>query len=106
MSHGDRIDVLPAGFEIIAKTENAPIAAIRNKASKFYGIQFHPEVVHTVEGTAILRNFLFTICGLHGDWTPESFINESVVRIRDQVGEPPGRLRAERAASIRRWRQS
>ncbi|MFC1557002.1 glutamine-hydrolyzing GMP synthase [candidate division KSB1 bacterium] len=87
MSHGDRVDVLPDGFEIIARTENSPIAAIRNSRNQFYGIQFHPEVVHTIEGTAILGNFLFSICGLKGDWTPASFVKESVQQIKEYVGK-------------------
>ncbi|MFC1556276.1 glutamine-hydrolyzing GMP synthase [candidate division KSB1 bacterium] len=86
MSHGDKVDDLPDGFEVIGTTDNSPIAAVRNEEKKFYGIQFHPEVVHSVDGTAILRNFLFRICGLAGDWTPESFIKETVSLIRKQVG--------------------
>jgi len=87
MSHGDRIESLPEGFEIIAKTDNSPIAAMRNSEKKYYAIQFHPEVHHTVLGKEILGNFLFRICGLKGDWTPESFIKENIEKIREQVGD-------------------
>lgn len=86
MSHADRLESVPEGFEIIGKTSNSPIAAIRNSDSKMYGIQFHPEVVHTVHGKDILRNFLFRICKVKGDWTSEVFVKEAVEKIRNQVG--------------------
>ncbi|MCH8286983.1 glutamine-hydrolyzing GMP synthase, partial [candidate division KSB1 bacterium] len=69
MSHADRLESLPDGFEIIGRTSNSPIAAIRNIQKKLYGIQFHPEVAHTKYGAEILRNFLFKICKVKGDWT-------------------------------------
>ncbi len=87
MSHGDKLDQLPAGFMPLAHTPNSPVAAIANLQKKIYGVQFHPEVVHTPLGSRILRNFLFRICGLRGRWTPKSFIHESVEAIRKQVGE-------------------
>ncbi len=87
MSHGDRLDKLPPGFKIIGKTENAPMAAIANEEKKIYGIQFHPEVEHTREGLTILKNFLYTVCGCFGSWTPASFVEETVARIREQVGK-------------------
>lgn len=86
MSHGDRIDVLPPGFESKAFTDNSPIAVIGNNANLF-GIQFHPEVVHTPQGKEILDNFLFQVCGILPDWTPGNFVNETVEKIREQVGE-------------------
>tara|TARA_Y100001936_G_scaffold25539_1_gene23543 strand:+ start:3916 stop:5586 length:1671 start_codon:yes stop_codon:yes gene_type:complete len=86
MSHGDRIDVLPPGFESKAFTDNSPIAVIGNNANLF-GIQFHPEVVHTPQGKEILENFLFQVCGILPDWTPGNFVNETVEKIREQVGE-------------------
>ena len=86
MSHGDYISSLPDRFEIIGKTDNAPFAAIRDKDKRIYGVQFHPEVVHTVEGEKILRNFLFRVAGLNADWTSSSFITESIEKIRAQVG--------------------
>jgi len=86
MSHGDHLTVMPPGFEAIGHTENAPICAIRHGAKKIYGVQFHPEVVHTPEGREILRNFLYAICGCRGGWSPTSFIRESVREIRSRVG--------------------
>ena len=85
MSHGDRIDVLPPGFESKAFTDNSPIAVIGNNANLF-GIQFHPEVVHTPQGKEILENFLFQVCEILPDWTPGNFVNETVEKIREQVG--------------------
>lgn len=77
MSHGDRILESPAGFQSIATTTNSPIAAFRDEQGTLYGIQFHPEVIHTEHGKEILRNFVFEICGCNGDWTPASFIEET-----------------------------
>jgi len=87
MSHGDQVKRAPDGFFVTASTENTKIAAIANYKSKLYGVQFHPEVVHTPDGMSILRNFLFDICGLNGDWTMKSFIDESIGQIRDMVSE-------------------
>ena len=87
MSHGDALTKIPEGFEVIGHTDNAPICAIRNIQRKLYGVQFHPEVVHTKDGVTILKNFLFNISGCRGDWTPESFIAQAVEDIRDTVGE-------------------
>ena len=86
MSHADRLESLPDGFEIIGRTSNSPIAAIRNIQKKLYGIQFHPEVAHTKYGAEILRNFLFKICKVKGDWTPAVFVKESIDKIKRQVG--------------------
>lgn len=86
MSHGDSLTKLPPGFEPMAHSDNAPICAIRNEAKKIYGVQFHPEVVHTKEGKKILSNFLFAVCGCSGDWNAESFIDRTVTGIRDSVG--------------------
>jgi len=86
MSHGDALTKLPAGFEPIAHSDNAPICAIRNQEKKIYGVQFHPEVVHTKEGKKILSNFLFEICRCSGDWNAESFVERSVAEIRSKVG--------------------
>ena len=86
MSHGDRIDALPPGFESKAFTDNSPIAVIGNNANLF-GIQFHPEVVHTPQGKEILENFLFQVCEILPDWTPGNFVNETVEKIREQVGD-------------------
>ena len=87
MSHGDHLTELPEEFEIIARTDNAPIAAVRSKTRPYYGVQFHPEVVHTDEGRRILENFSHHICGCRGDWTSASFIEEKTAQIREQVGD-------------------
>jgi GMP synthase (glutamine-hydrolysing) len=86
MSHGDRVSELPACFSVAGFTQNAPLAAIADEQRKIYGLQFHPEVEHTAEGMTILRNFLYDICGCQGSWTSASFIEETVSRIRKQVG--------------------
>ena len=82
MSHGDRIDRLPPGFTAIAHTANAPIAAMRDRTRRMFGLQFHPEVVHTPKGTQILRNFVYRVCGCHGTWTTTSWIDPMVAAIR------------------------
>ncbi|UCC45756.1 MAG: glutamine-hydrolyzing GMP synthase [Candidatus Zixiibacteriota bacterium] len=87
MSHGDSIRELPKGFEVIGTTEDLEMAAIADMAHDIYGLQFHPEVHHTDEGTRIIRNFLFGICGARGDWTTESLADESIKAIRQQVGD-------------------
>ena len=86
MSHGDSVEAMPDGFESLAATESIPIAAMSNGAG-LYGIQFHPEVVHTPNGRELLRNFVREICGCAGDWTAEHFISEAIASIRVQVGE-------------------
>jgi GMP synthase (glutamine-hydrolysing) len=85
MSHGDKIENVPPGFSTLAHTENTPIAVMGNEQGIF-GLQFHPEVVHTPEGKTILKNFVFKICHCRGNWTIGNFIQESIVRIREQVG--------------------
>ena len=85
MSHGDSVATLPPGFRSLAHTANAPLAAIDN--GRIAAIQFHPEVVHTPQGMQVLRNFLFEYCGCHGTWTPGSIAQESIARIREQVGQ-------------------
>ena len=87
MSHGDRVSALPDGFEIIGVSPNAPFAAIANEAKQYYGVQFHPEVVHTVSGAKMLRNFTHDIAGFKGDWTMASFKDEMIKAIQDQVGD-------------------
>ncbi len=87
MSHGDHLTRLPPGFEPIGHTDNAPICAIRNPARKIFGVQFHPEVVHTPEGKTVLRNFLYAICGCTGGWNSASFIQQAIADIRATVGK-------------------
>ena len=85
MSHGDKVTALPEGFVTTAKTTNTEFAAIRHTEKKIYGIQFHPEVVHTHRGTEIIRNFAMRICGCSGNWTMESFIERSVREIQEKT---------------------
>jgi GMP synthase (glutamine-hydrolysing) len=86
MSHGDRVTKLPDGFRTIAVSDGAPFAAVADEARRFYAVQFHPEVVHTPHGAALLRNFVREIAGLSGDWTMRAFKDEAIERIRAQVG--------------------
>ncbi len=89
MSHSDSITQLPEGFKVLATTENIPVAAYKKNGdgNPLYGLQFHPEVYHSVEGKKILQNFLLKICGCKQDWTPASFVKQTVDNIRQQVGE-------------------
>ncbi|MGO9480770.1 MAG: glutamine-hydrolyzing GMP synthase [Candidatus Kryptoniota bacterium] len=86
MSHADKITKLPTGFAPIAHTDNSPVAAFSSKSKKIYGVQFHPEVVHTTKGKEILSNFLFKICGCTGDWKAGNFIEEKIREIKETVG--------------------
>lgn len=86
MSHGDKVTSLPDGFQIVASTNNAPIAAMADERRQFYGVQFHPEVTHTQDGDKILRRFVVDICKAATDWTPKHIIEEAIQKIRAQVG--------------------
>jgi GMP synthase (glutamine-hydrolysing) len=86
MSHGDNVTVLPAGFEVMASNASTPFAAIADKQRKFYGMQFHPEVTHTLQGKAIIERFVHEICGAGYDWNMPDYLEEAVGRIRSEVG--------------------
>ncbi len=86
MSHGDQIEKMPSGFSALAYTENSPLAVMGNDKNVF-GLQFHPEVVHTPEGKTILKNFIYRICACTGNWTMGNFIAESIAKIKEQVGK-------------------
>lgn len=85
MSHTDYVATAPAGFRVIADTDKCPCAAMENAEKKLYGVQFHPEVTHTVYGEQILHNFLYNICGCKGDWKMEDFLEQAVVRYREEL---------------------
>ena len=87
MSHGDRITRMPDGFVALAKSDNSPYAAMGDFQRKYFGVQFHPEVHHTPNGAEVLEHFVVEICGAEPDWTPTSIIEQSVTRIRSQVGD-------------------
>lgn len=87
MSHGDFVEAAPLAFTVTASTGNTPVAAMSDPVRRLYAVQFHPEVIHTPRGMDMLKNFLFGIAGLHGDWTMASFIDTTVDEIRQRVGE-------------------
>lgn len=87
MSHTDYIEELPAGFAVNATTPHCPCAGMENRERGLYGVQFHPEVLHTEHGQQMLRNFLFEVCGCTGDWQMSSFVTDAVARIREQIGD-------------------
>ncbi len=87
MSHGDRVTKIPQGFTVVGISEGAPFAAIADKARHFYGVQFHPEVMHTPHGAELLKNFTHGVCGCSGDWTMAAFKDEAIAKIREQVGD-------------------
>jgi GMP synthase (glutamine-hydrolysing) len=86
MSHGDKVVEMPPGFKLMASTESCPIAGMADETRRFYGVQFHPEVTHTLQGKTLLQRFVYEICGCSGDWNMPDYVSESVARIREQVG--------------------
>ena len=87
MSHTDFVSEVPEGFEVIGTTANCPTAAMQNVDKKFYGIQFHPEVNNTINGTMIIKNFLYNVCGCIGDWKMSSFVEESIKNLKEKIGD-------------------
>ncbi len=87
MSHGDRIEKMPDGFAAIARSVNSPVAAIADRKRCFFGVQFHPEVAHTPNGTRMLKNFLFRVCGCEPSWTMASFVRATVKDLRERIGD-------------------
>ena len=87
MSHGDKVTELPPGFKLMASTDSCPIAGMADETRRFYGVQFHPEVTHTVQGRAMINRFVLDICGARPDWIMGNYIDEAVARIREQVGD-------------------
>ena len=87
MSHTDLVDAMPEGFEAIAYTKDCPIGAMQNAEKKLYGVQFHPEVEHCLEGDKVLRNFLYNICEVSGDWTTDSFIEDNIKELKEIIGD-------------------
>src|SRR4249919_1571796 len=87
MSHGDKVTTLPPGFKLMASTPSCPIAGMADEARGYYGVQFHPEVTHTLQGRAMLERFVLSICGARADWIMRDHIGEAVARIREQVGD-------------------
>ena len=87
MSHGDKVTELPAGFKVIASNATTPIAAMADETRRFYAVQFHPEVTHTLQGAAMIQRFVHVICGLSGDWNMPGYVDEAVARVRAEVGD-------------------
>ena len=87
MSHGDKVTELPPGFKVMASTPSCPIAGMADEARRYYAVQFHPEVTHTVQGQALLNRFVLDICGTQADWIMGDYIEEAVAKIREQVGD-------------------
>jgi GMP synthase (glutamine-hydrolysing) len=87
MSHGDRVEKAPPGFDVTASSTNSPLAAMEDKERRFFGVQFHPEVTHTLHGDAIMRRFVREICACPGDWTPGNIVSDAIANVRAEVGD-------------------
>ncbi|MFX5730447.1 GMP synthase (glutamine-hydrolyzing), partial [Acinetobacter baumannii] len=83
---GDHVSVAPPGFTITATTDRIPVAAMANEEKRWYGVQFHPEVTHTLQGQALLRRFVVDVCGCQTLWTAANIIDDQIARVREQVG--------------------
>ena len=88
MSHGDKVTELPPGFKVIASTPSCPVAAMADETRRFYAVQFHPEVTHTLKGKDMFARFVHDICGCGHDWNMPDYVNEAIARVRAQVGDP------------------
>merc|ERR1719387_1638051 len=86
MSHGDEAGAMPAGFEVVAESDKGTVVAIENKAKRMFGLQYHPEVMHTTKGMETIRHFLFDIAGLKGDWSMQNVLNEQIAIVQSKVG--------------------
>ncbi|HQT00171.1 MAG: GMP synthase (glutamine-hydrolyzing) [Hydrogenophilales bacterium 16-64-46] len=87
MSHGDKVTALPDGFKVMASNDTTPIAGMADEARRFYGVQFHPEVTHTVQGKALLTRFVRGVCGCAGDWNMPDYVAEAIAKVKEQVGD-------------------
>ena len=87
MSHGDRVESVPQGFRIVGKSRNSPLAAMEDRERRYFGVQFHPEVTHTLQGQAIIERFVHDICGCPGDWTPGNIVADAIATVRARVGD-------------------
>ena len=87
MSHTDYIDKIPDGFKVVATTKTCPVAAMENAERKIYGVQYHPEVVHSIDGNKMLRNFLYEVVGVKGDWTMDNFAKETIKALKEKIGD-------------------
>ena len=104
MSHTDSVTALPPGFSALAATEHCPVAAMADEGRRLYGVQFHPEVTHTVYGKQLLHNFLFAVCGCAGDWTMDDFVSAAVAKYRRELAGKGSSARSP-AGWIPRWRR-
>ncbi len=102
MSHGDTVFALPPEFEVLAHTENCPVAAFKHKEKPIYGLQWHPEVIHTENGVRMLRNFIFEVCKCQANWQMEDIIEKMVTEIKTEVGQEQSHNRLKRRHRLQR----